>query len=169
MVGPRAPTQPILTHCFKVLHGVQNDNSVHNVYTLFVTDYTRNPFASPTQGQWCPPKLAEVVMPIELWESSTALGPTMQAGEFYSIRNIKLRVSGGGYAEGKMVEAEKITKLNEDDLENQPRLAALLKYVNGLPAIDHARLTTHGLQTEERVGNDGEDDWRYPRVPSPTD
>ncbi|KAI0807789.1 hypothetical protein C8Q74DRAFT_1322450 [Fomes fomentarius] len=111
----------------EVVHGFQNDNSIHNIYTLFVTDYTCHPSASPTQGSWCPPQLAEIVMPVELWEGATAVGPKMQPGEFYSIRNIKLRLSGGGYMEGKMVEGEKITKLDEDELENQPHLVALLK------------------------------------------
>lgn len=69
-------------------------------------------------------------MPVELWESATAVGPKMQAGEFYSIRNIKLRLNGGGYLEGKMVEGEKITKLDEDELENQPHLVALLQCVH---------------------------------------
>ncbi|KAI8989789.1 hypothetical protein BD414DRAFT_522060 [Trametes punicea] len=108
----------------EVLHGIRNDNGV---YTVFVTDYTRNANVSPTQGEWCPPPLAPYVLRIEMWDSSADVGPTMQAGEYYSIRNLRTKVSGGGFLEGKMQEGEKITKLDEDQLENQPHLAELLK------------------------------------------
>ncbi|KAI0723872.1 hypothetical protein C8T65DRAFT_734380 [Cerioporus squamosus] len=111
----------------EVLHGFQNNNSVHDVYMLFVTDYTRHQCMPPTHGSWCPPKLAEVVLPVELWESAAARGPTMKAGEFYSMRNIKLKWGGSGYLEGKMVEGQKITKLDEDQLEGEPHLVELLK------------------------------------------
>ncbi|KAL1944803.1 hypothetical protein VTO73DRAFT_3233 [Trametes versicolor] len=108
----------------EVLHGLRNDNGV---YSVFVTDYTRNPAVSPTQGEWCPPRLAPYVLRVELWDSSAEVGPTMQAGEYYSIRNLRSRIGGGGYLESKMQEGEKIVKLDEDQLENYPRLAALLK------------------------------------------
>ncbi|OJT02538.1 hypothetical protein TRAPUB_6955 [Trametes pubescens] len=108
----------------EVLHGLRNDNGV---YSVFVTDYTRHPAVSPTQGEWCPPRLAPYVLRIELWDSSAEVGPTMQAGEYYSIRNLRSRIGGGGYLESKMQEGDKIVKLDEDQLENQPRLAALLK------------------------------------------
>ena len=53
----------------------------------------------------------------------------MQVGEYYSIRNIRLKRSSGGYLEGRMQEANKIQKLDEDELESQPHLVELLKYV----------------------------------------
>ncbi|OSD08487.1 hypothetical protein PYCCODRAFT_1400934 [Trametes coccinea BRFM310] len=108
----------------EVLHGFRHENGV---YTVFVTDYTRNPHVSPTQGEWCPPRLAPYVLRIEMWDSSAEVGPAMQAGEYYSIRNLRTKISSGGYLEGKMQEGEKITKLDEDQLEDQPRLAELLK------------------------------------------
>ncbi|KAI9065399.1 hypothetical protein FKP32DRAFT_1710462 [Trametes sanguinea] len=108
----------------EVLHGFRHENGV---YTVFVTDYTRNPHVSPTQGEWCPPRLAPYVLRIEMWDSSAEVGPSMQAGEYYSIRNLRTKVSSGGYLEGKMQEGEKITKLDEDQLEDQPHLAELLK------------------------------------------
>ncbi|TFK94811.1 hypothetical protein K466DRAFT_508902 [Polyporus arcularius HHB13444] len=112
----------------EILHGFQNNNSVHDVYMLFVTDYTRHQCMPQTHGSWCPPKLAEVVLPVELWDSAAARGPTMKPGEFYSMRNIKLKWGGGGtYLEGKMVEGQKITKLDEDQLEGEPHLVELLK------------------------------------------
>ncbi len=102
-------------------------------------------------------------MPVELWEGATAVGPKMQPGEFYSIRNIKLRLSGGGYMEGKMVEGEKITKLDEDELENQPHLVALLKYSSSpsLPVICDM-LTS--LQAEARMGDQDDGVWRRSRI-----
>ena len=51
----------------------------------------------------------------------------MQPGEYYLMRNMRLRISGGGYLEGKMKEGRKIKKLDEDVLENQPHLIELLK------------------------------------------
>ncbi|CDO73630.1 hypothetical protein BN946_scf185014.g100 [Trametes cinnabarina] len=108
----------------EVLHGFRNDNGVH---TVFVTDYTRNPNVSPTQGEWCPSHLAPFVLRIEMWDSSAEVGQTMQPGEYYSIRNLRTKISGGGYLEGKMQEGEKIARLDEDQLENQPHLAELLK------------------------------------------
>ncbi|KAI0672845.1 hypothetical protein C8Q78DRAFT_1021641 [Trametes maxima] len=108
----------------EVLHGLQNENGV---YSVFVTDYTRNSNVSPTQGEWCPPRLVPYVLRIEMWDSSARVGPTMQAGEYYSIRNLRTRISSGGYLEGKMQEGEKIAQLDEDQLENHPRLAELLK------------------------------------------
>ncbi|KAI0647426.1 hypothetical protein C8Q79DRAFT_1118413 [Trametes meyenii] len=108
----------------EVLHGLRNENGV---YSVFVTDYTRNSNVSPTQGEWCPTRLVPYVLRIEMWDSSALVGPTMQAGEYYSIRNLRTRISNGGYLEGKMQEGEKITLLDSDHLENHPRLADLLK------------------------------------------
>ena len=62
-----------------------------------------------------------------MWDSSAEVGPTMQPGEYYLMRNMRLRISGGGYLEGKMKEGRKIKKLDEDVLENQPHLIELLK------------------------------------------
>ncbi|KAH9901443.1 hypothetical protein C8Q73DRAFT_677845 [Cubamyces lactineus] len=108
----------------EILHGLRNENGV---YTVFVTDYTRNPNVSPTQGEWCPVRIAPYVLRIEMWDSSAEVGPTMQMGEYYSIRNLRTKISSGGYLEGKMQEGDKITKLDEDNLENFPRLAEMLK------------------------------------------
>lgn len=94
---------------------------------MFVTDYTRHPAVSPTQGEWCPLPLVPFVLRIEMWDSSAEVGPKMQTGEYYSIRNLRTRIGAGGFLEGKTQEGEKITKLDEDQLENQPRLSDLLK------------------------------------------
>ncbi|KAI0333614.1 hypothetical protein GY45DRAFT_1297126 [Cubamyces sp. BRFM 1775] len=108
----------------EVLQGFQNENGV---YTVFVTDYTRNSNVCPTQGEWCPARVAPYVLRIEMWDSSAEVAPKMQSGEYYSIRNLRTKISGGGFLEGKMQEGDKITKLDEDNLENFPRLAEMLK------------------------------------------
>lgn len=69
-----------------------------------------------------------------MWDSSAEVGPIMQAGEYYSIRNLRTKISSGGYLEGKMQEGDKITKLDEDNLENSPRLAEMLKCVSSFSA-----------------------------------
>ncbi|PIL24317.1 hypothetical protein GSI_14070 [Ganoderma sinense ZZ0214-1] len=111
----------------EILHGYSSGN---NTYTVFVTDYTHNPDVAPVQATWCPPKLAEVAVQVELWDSSSMVGPTMQVGEYYYIRNMRLKRSGGGFLEGRMQEGNKIQKLDEDELESQPHLVELLKWVS---------------------------------------
>ncbi|KAM5532336.1 hypothetical protein V8D89_014015 [Ganoderma adspersum] len=108
----------------EILHGYSSGG---NTYTVFVTDYTHNTGVAPVQATWCPPKLAEVAVQVELWDSSSIVGPTMQVGEYYSIRNMRLKRSGGGFLEGRMQEGNKIQKLDEDELESQPHLVELLK------------------------------------------
>lgn len=55
------------------------------------------------------------------------LGPRMEAGTYYSLRNARMKVSGGGHLEGTISEVNKICKLDENSLENQPELQALLQ------------------------------------------
>ncbi|KAI1794699.1 hypothetical protein LXA43DRAFT_1080747 [Ganoderma leucocontextum] len=108
----------------EILHGYSSGD---NTYTIFVTDYTHNPDVAPVQATWCPPKLAEVAVQVELWDSSSTVGPTMQVGEYYSVRNMRLKRSSGACLEGRMQQANKIQKLDEDELEGQPHLVELLK------------------------------------------
>ena len=122
----------------KILHGYSSGG---NTYTVFVTDYTHNPGVAPVQATWCPPKLAEVAVQVELWDSSSVVGPTMQVGEYYSIRNMRLKRSGGGFLEGRMQEGNKIQKLDEDELESQPHLVELLKWVSSSVSSSSLTLT----------------------------
>lgn len=78
------------------------------------------------QPDWCPPDLTDKVLQIEMWDSSREKAVTMEPGQFYLLRNVRMRRNGGGYLEGKMSE-DKITQLDVDELEDQPHLAALLK------------------------------------------
>ncbi|EJF66176.1 hypothetical protein DICSQDRAFT_132309 [Dichomitus squalens LYAD-421 SS1] len=157
----------------EVLHGYQNGD---HPYTLFVTDYTRNASVAPIQAAWCPPKLAPVVMQVEMWDSSAQVAVTMRPGEYYSMRNMRLRVSGGGYLEGKMQEGDKIKKLDEDVLENQPHLIELLKRkqewearagtVDGIPEFPHqliqeVEVDHHFNCTVEVICISAKDDFSY--------
>jgi hypothetical protein len=111
---------------YKVLYGYQNDNGV---YSLYVTDYTSNSQISPVQASWCPHGLADKVLKIEMWPPANELAKTMVAGEYYSIRNTRMKVSDGGYVEGTFSEVEKARKLDEMQAEYELNLQALLQCV----------------------------------------
>lgn len=66
---------------------------------------------------------------MEFSHSAYDVAATMQVGEYYSIRNMRLKFGSGGYLEGRVQEGHKITKLDEDDLENQQHFSDLLKFV----------------------------------------
>lgn len=111
----------------QVLHGHENNNN--HVYSVYVTDYTRNEFLMPMSAAWCPPTLAPYVMRLEMWGAAAEAAREMQPHEFYAIDNVKMRVSAGGYWEGKFVESRKMRKLDVDELEGEPHLTELLEYV----------------------------------------
>ena len=97
------------------------------MFAVYVTDYTQNAHASPIQGTWCPAALVGVVMQVEFSHTSYDVAADMKPGDYYSLRNMRLKVASGGYLEGRIQEANKLIKLDEDDLENQPHLTELLK------------------------------------------
>lgn len=110
----------------QVIKGFLNDN---NVYSLYVTDYTINPKVTPVQGSWCPPELADRILKIEMWDAAGQLGQTMETGEYWFLRNTRMRVNGYGYLEGTMQLADKVRKLNENDMLVDRHLQALLQFV----------------------------------------
>ena len=99
------------------------------MYSLYVTDYTINPKITPVQGSWCPPNLEGRILKVEMWDTASQLGQTMEPGEYWFLRNARMKISGGGYLEGTMQLAEKVQKLNENDLTQDPHLEALLEFV----------------------------------------
>jgi hypothetical protein len=109
-------------HC-QVLHGHRNDN---DVYSLFVTDYTKSDLITPAQLDWCPDGLGDYILKLEMWDGAAKIGPTMESGAYYSISNARMRVSRGGYVEGKVV-LPKIVRLNEEDADRIPKLKDLLE------------------------------------------
>jgi hypothetical protein len=99
-----------------------NDN---NVLSLYVTDYTGSVSMGPTAGAWCSTRLADLVFKIEVWDDAVRDAMDMQEGDFYSIQNVRARVSRGGYVEGKLVEP-KTCRLEEADASYDVQLRALL-------------------------------------------
>lgn len=70
-----------------------------------------------------------MVLKFEMWDKAGEFAQTMLEGEFYFISNARMRVSQGGYSEGKIVEP-KITKLDETEPDSNPHLKLLLEYVH---------------------------------------
>lgn len=99
----------------------------NGVYSLYVTDYTRNPLTFRVEASWCPPQLADKILKVELWNAAAEKGPEMNAGEFYNINNIRVKFSAGGSLEGTFSEVWKLRKLDDDMIEGEPDLEALLK------------------------------------------
>lgn len=115
----------------QVLSGHHNDNGV---YSLYVTDYTRNELIPPVNASWCAPALSDLVFKIEMWMEAAIKGPEMKPAEYYEIKNVRIKESAGGYWEGSFSEVKKLRKLDEEELEEEPTLIELLKYVPAPPS-----------------------------------
>lgn len=58
------------------------------------------------------------------------LAQTMEKGDYWFLRNVRMRVSLGEYLEGNMQQVEKVRKLEESEVSNELHLVALLQSVN---------------------------------------
>ncbi|KAK0211082.1 hypothetical protein DFS33DRAFT_349635 [Desarmillaria ectypa] len=124
--GPLVPPHGYFDCTVEVLYGYASE-AANQPYGLYVTDYTKNEQLTPMQSKWCPSKaLAETVLKIEMWDSARELGKAMQTGEIYSMKNVRMIISKGGYLEAKIQEA-KITPLNEKAAEHNVHLREFLK------------------------------------------
>ncbi|KAI6036462.1 hypothetical protein BKA83DRAFT_26059 [Pisolithus microcarpus] len=112
----------------EILHKFANDCGSCTVY---VTDYTSNPHTYPLKPAWCPPGLCDLIFPIEMWDAAKEMVHLMNVGEYWYLYNVRARLGRGGYLEGKMQEASKVTQLNETQLDKFPHLGALLKRKRG--------------------------------------
>ncbi|KAF5381117.1 hypothetical protein D9615_004129 [Tricholomella constricta] len=122
--GPHVPPSGYFDCTVEVLHGHMNDNGV---YSLYVTDYTVNEAITPVQAEWCPAGLADHVLKIEAWDAAVEVVQTMFVGEYYSIKNARMKFSQGGYLEGKLNE-QKVRKLDvEEDSDVDRHFKALLE------------------------------------------
>ncbi|KAI6109680.1 hypothetical protein F5141DRAFT_1116076 [Pisolithus sp. B1] len=108
----------------EILHKFANDCGSCTVY---VTDYTSNPHTYPLKPAWCPPGLSDRIFPIEMWDEANAIVPLMNVGEYWYLYNVRARLGRGGYLEGRMQTASKVSQLDETQLDKFPHLAALLK------------------------------------------
>ncbi|KAF8623517.1 hypothetical protein AX15_006294 [Amanita polypyramis BW_CC] len=120
--GPEVQPNGYFDCTVEVLYGYTNNNEV---YSLYVTDYTKHDHISPVQANWCSPELSEYVLKMEMWDTAAKTGPTMEPGTYYAISNARMRLSKAGYLEGKVV-LPKIIKLNEGDADRNPHLKDLL-------------------------------------------
>ncbi|KAJ6531319.1 hypothetical protein B0H19DRAFT_1384521 [Mycena capillaripes] len=106
----------------QVIHGHPNGRT----HRLYVTDGTRLDGGHPCRLDSCPPSLADYLLPIEMWDKAGLVGPKMLAGEYYLLKNVRIKRNRTGYAEGKLVEP-KIRKLEHDDVDGFPNFKALLQ------------------------------------------
>ncbi|KAJ7256501.1 hypothetical protein B0H12DRAFT_511554 [Mycena haematopus] len=104
----------------RVLHGHPNGQT----YRIYVTDGTPLQGSQPCRLNEIPLPLVDLVMPIEMWDGACLEGPSLVPNEYYLLRNVRLKQSREGYAEGKLVEA-KIQKLEHDGVDEYPNLKAL--------------------------------------------
>ena len=80
------------------------------------------------QSNWCPTSLSEFVLQMEMWDDAAEVARTMKEGEYYHIKNARMRANHQGYLEGKVVES-KIVRLEETDADMNIHLRSLLEYV----------------------------------------
>lgn len=93
-----------------------------------MTDYTRNHQVAGVQSSWCPTSLSDLVLQMEMWDEAAEVARTMREGEYYLIKNARMRANFNGYLEGKVVES-KIVQLEETDVETNVHLRSLLESV----------------------------------------
>ncbi|KAF8503259.1 hypothetical protein F5888DRAFT_1660166 [Russula emetica] len=111
----------------EILHG--HANHISDIYSIYVTDYTSKPgtFAEHS-SEWCPVSLADRVLRIEMWrDKAVTLAQQMNPGEYWSLDNVRMKVSNAGYIEGSFSETAKARKLSTADLDTNPHLQALLQ------------------------------------------
>lgn len=134
-----------MTICgFQVLKGFLNSNGVHTVY---VTDYTRNDQVRGVQSNWCPTSLSDFVLQMEMWDEAAGIAQTMQEGDYYLIKNARMRANLEGYLEGK-VSQSKIVQLDEKDAETNTYLQSLLEFVVTWSPLHYPRLTSTSQEKE---------------------
>ncbi|KAJ7085732.1 hypothetical protein B0H15DRAFT_846156 [Mycena belliarum] len=90
--------------------------------SLYVTDYTPLSGGHVYQQDWCPSKLADHILVINLWEQARNYAENMVSGVIYSLRSVRVVTSQVGYREAKMWEA-KVSRPDDAD----PHLEALLE------------------------------------------
>ncbi|TFK76258.1 hypothetical protein BDN72DRAFT_830807 [Pluteus cervinus] len=117
--GPDVPPDGWFDCTVEVLYGHMNDNQV---YSLYVTDYTANTGCLAVQGSWCPSALADYVLKVEMFQAAAEIGPKLLQNEYYSMKNLRMKISTGEYLEAKMHEGHRIHVADK----GSPHLKALL-------------------------------------------
>lgn len=81
------------------------------------------------QATWCPPELSNCVLQCDMWDNARDIAKMMNHGEYWYLHNVRARWNPSHQMEGTMQLAEKVTQLDETNLEVQPHLRALLALV----------------------------------------
>ena len=76
-----------------------------------MTDYTSNTNLPVVDASWSDSSLANRILKVEMWDDASEMGPTLSQGQYYSMKNLRARLSTSGYLEAKIVET-KITPLD---------------------------------------------------------
>ncbi|KAH0825903.1 hypothetical protein J3R83DRAFT_7655 [Lanmaoa asiatica] len=121
--SPDLPPGGFFDCTIEVLRKINNGSDASTVY---VTDYTANHLVYPLKATWCPPELYGRVLQCEMWDSARLVAKMMNPGEYWYLHNVRARWNSAHYMEGTMQLAEKIVRLDETVLEDQPNLRALL-------------------------------------------
>ncbi|KAJ7461475.1 hypothetical protein FB451DRAFT_1562758 [Mycena latifolia] len=120
----------------EVLRGHQPSSDNFQPYSLYVTDYTSLEGGyGYHQQDWCPPKLADHILRIEMWDGARSYGPDMVPGEVYYLKNVRAMTNRTGFREAKIVE-RKIQKLKPSDADAFPHLKALLERKEAFGLLD---------------------------------
>lgn len=94
-----------------------------------MTDYTRNEQMAGVQSNWCPTSLSDFVLQMEMWDDAAEVARTMREGEYYLIKNARMRANINGYLEGKVAQS-KIVQLEEANAKTNIHLQSLLESVD---------------------------------------
>ena len=107
-----------------MLQGFKNDNGV---YSLYVTDFTKNEDL-PATDKWSPSR-RHMVLKVEMWDAAASRGPSLKTRGYYLLENCRM-LRQDNYLQAKIVEPKirEFSKEDEKDLAN-PRFAELLEYV----------------------------------------
>ncbi|KAG5651108.1 hypothetical protein H0H81_009839 [Sphagnurus paluster] len=88
-------------------------------------NYTLNAQIMPVQGQWCSPGLSDYAFRIEAWGEAADFAQTMFVGEYYSMRNVRMKITGG-YLEGRLND-KSCRKLEIEEATDNEYLKLLLE------------------------------------------
>lgn len=90
----------------------------HDVYTIYVTDYTVNKFLPVVEAAWSPPSLANRVLRMDcMYDAAVYAKENMQKGNYFLLPNARMKRDTIGVWEATISEAHKFRKLDVDELE----------------------------------------------------
>ena len=98
----------------------------NGVFSLYVTDYTRNDQVAIVQNNWWPSSISDRILLIEMWDAAAEMGPSLKTGDFIYIGNARMVTNHyTGYLQAKL-QQNKIRRLLETDTD--PHLSDLLEW-----------------------------------------